>query len=131
MQDIWNNGINEKKEKKNNDHSRSDRTDSSQYDISDDHIDNLFKMTEEIDNDDDNNKDYLNWDYKDIVSWIINIDNGRYLRYKDNLLKYMKEEEIDGSCLIDLDDDDLFRFGVKPFKDKINLLKCIKELVGK
>ena len=40
----------------------------------------------------------------------------------------MKEESIDGMCLVEVDMDDLHRFGISNYKHKKNILKDIKEL---
>ena len=40
----------------------------------------------------------------------------------------MKEQQIDGSCLMDFNENDLHRLGVVAFKDKKDLLKHIKKL---
>eukprot|EP01083_Nonionella_stella_P148202 468750_1 len=74
---------------------------------------------------------YLNWKYQDIVDWIINLNENKYARYRQTLMDNMKDEEIDGSCLVALTVDDLHRFGIRAFKDKQRILKEIKVLISK
>ena len=73
--------------------------------------------------------DYKSWDANMIVEWIMWIDISRYVKYKDILLINMNKERIDGTCLKDLDKNDLHRLGVEQFKDKRDLYEEIQQLV--
>ena len=75
--------------------------------------------------------DYKTWDANMIVEWIVLMDISRYGKYKDVLLRNMSKERIDGTCLKDLDKNDLHRLGVEQFKDKRDLYEEIRQLVGK
>eukprot|EP01084_Bolivina_argentea_P240517 404043_1 len=74
---------------------------------------------------------YQVWDFKDIVEWITQLENGRFAKYEEILLNSMKEEEIDGCCLSDLNENDMFRMGVKSFRDKKAIIKNIQSLIFK
>lgn len=79
----------------------------------------------------DNEKDcWKEWDVMDVVNWIISLDQGRYIKYKQVLMNNLRKEEIDGSCLSDIDKNDLHRFGVTSFKDKGHLCAKLKQLTS-
>ena len=71
------------------------------------------------------------WDTNDTIDWITSMENSRYEKYKDVLLKTMHEEIIDGACLRDLDKSDLHRLGIKDFKDKRDIYSAIQRLFVK
>ena len=71
---------------------------------------------------------YHQWKPQEIVTWIINLDNDRFSKYKDGLLHHLNEEEIVGSDLNEINEVDLQRWEIKKFKDKKILLQKIKEL---
>merc|ERR1712154_545356 len=75
-------------------------------------------------------KEYESWDTNDVIQWIMNIDNKKYKKYQQDLVKNIKYENIDGQCLESLDKGDLHRLGVTDFKHKKDLLNKIKELVA-
>eukprot|EP01084_Bolivina_argentea_P142621 250550_1 len=71
---------------------------------------------------------YENWSHKEILAWIVSLDNGRFEKYEDELLRNLREEEIQGNDLNGVNEIDLKSWGVKNFKDKKLLLTKIKEL---
>eukprot|EP01083_Nonionella_stella_P004454 12890_1 len=75
-------------------------------------------------------EDYRLWTAKDLVHWIINLDELRYTQYAQSLMSNLVKEEIDGSCLKDLEKNDLHRFGITKFKDKRDIHQSIQELVS-
>eukprot|EP01084_Bolivina_argentea_P020457 38038_1 len=68
------------------------------------------------------------WNAKDIVDWIIGIDAARFQRYYQTLLQNMTDEGIDGSCLADLERDELKGLGITQFKDRREIFHAIKKL---
>ena len=69
---------------------------------------------------------YLEWDYEEIVSWIISLDNGRYCKYEEKL-----KTELNGTNLQRVDQNDIKSWGVKKFDDKKDLYLAIQDLVNK
>ena len=69
------------------------------------------------------------WNGMDVVKWIISLDKERYLKYAEDLVMNVEKEEVDGSCLNDLDVNDLHRLGVTGFKDKKYIFKAIQKLI--
>ena len=70
---------------------------------------------------------YKNWDSDMITNWIISLSKD-YEQYETKLREKLKEESIDGMCLVEVDMDDLHRFGIANYKHKKNILKDIQEL---
>ena len=100
-------------------------------DVSDDSED------DETDDDDSKNmmindfeEDNKRWNLKKTAEWIQNIDKQRLNKY-NKLIDNMTKEGIDGSCLQYLDKNDLHRLGITKFKDKLIVLKAIKQLLTK
>ncbi len=77
-----------------------------------------------------NPKDYKQWNWEQSALWILSLDDGNYNQYKNELMKHLKEEEIEGDDLKDIKEDDLMRWGIKKFKDKKHLIKSIKQLIN-
>ena len=91
----------------------------------------LMKKIENLVNERNKNikkNDYLQWNYHQIIEWICSLQNGKYDKYESRLFVTMKDENITGRSLIDLDKNDLHRYGITAFSDKINILKHIKDL---
>lgn len=73
---------------------------------------------------------YESWTAKEIVSWIVSLDNNRFDKYKDTLLINLEEEGIEGAHLCHINEIDLKGWGIKNFMDKKLLLQRIKELTS-
>ena len=73
-------------------------------------------------------KNYLDWKAKDVVEWIMSLENQRFIKYKDLLLNKFVKENVDGLALNEMDAGDLAQFGVNDFKDRKCLIKHIKSL---
>jgi len=71
---------------------------------------------------------YLTWNARDVCNWIIALNTRQYEHYKDELLKNMLAEGIDGHCMSDLERSDLHRLGVTQFKDKKDIYHSIQQL---
>ena len=69
------------------------------------------------------------WNTKDIVIWIVNLDKDNYGKYRDVLSENLMNEEVDGSCLKDINRNDLCRFGIKLFKDNNDIWNKMQRLI--
>ena len=72
--------------------------------------------------------DWRTWDAEDIVNWIVKLNPKRYSKYQEILSVNLVKEEIDGSCLSDMDKNDLHRLGINVFKDKRDLIDKLQKL---
>ena len=71
------------------------------------------------------------WEWDQILAWIMSCDDGRFKRYEIILAKNLKEEEISGVDLKDVDGADVKRWGITKFSDIKILCNHIKQLVDK
>ena len=74
--------------------------------------------------------DYKLWNVSDVVDWIIRLDFVRYNKYKQVLMQNMTAEQFDGSCLDDIEKNDLHRLGITGFKDKKDIFDRIQGLIS-
>ena len=77
-----------------------------------------------------NGGDYLNWNNMDILMWIMSIDNGLFLIYKDKLEKSLVEENVRGSSLSNVDKMDIKIWGVNDIEHRAILYQNIKSLTN-
>ncbi len=71
----------------------------------------------------------MNWNSYDVANWIINLDK-QYESFEDVLKIKLKEEDVDGSILSELDKGDLHRFGIISMKHKLAIATHIKRLTN-
>ena len=71
---------------------------------------------------------HLEWGYKKIVEWMMRIENGVFVSYKDSLLQHLKDEDFHGKDLVAIDTNDLHRWGITKFHDKKIMLRHIHKL---
>jgi len=69
------------------------------------------------------------WESDQICDWVLSID-AKYKKYEKAMRKNIKNEEIHGSILDALQDDDFERFGVSSAKHRKNIMIALKKLVG-
>ena len=93
-------------------------------------IQKLRKENEELKMRNIDVQNYRTWNWKQILLWILSLDDGRYSKYEDELRKNLANEEIGGEDLFEVNEADIKGWGVNNFKDKKNLSKRIKELVN-
>ena len=74
------------------------------------------------------NNDYIHWDYMQILQWILSLDNGYFMKYKDVLKESLKEDEMTGEQLENVEMTDIKIWGIKTFKDRHRLFEFIKQL---
>ena len=67
------------------------------------------------------------WNADTITDWIVGLSQ-EYKAYDANLRTKMNEESLNGKNLVDLDRNDLDRFGIKRFQHKLAILEAIKGL---
>ena len=77
-----------------------------------------------------NNGNYHDWDHDDILHWILNLDNKRFMKYENKLRENLNEEEPSGQYLADVNEQDIKRWGIKKFGDIKDLKKHIDNLVN-
>ena len=78
-----------------------------------------------------NNGNYNEWNIDDIISWILSLDDGRFIKYENILNINLREQGIDGSHLSEINELDVQGFGITNFSDKKYLTQRIKDLVEK
>ena len=75
---------------------------------------------------------WYTWDCNDIVSWIISLDNGKYSKYRNNLLNNLRKNDYDGNSFHELKNDGLGIIKLKDMgitlDDSIEIIKHIKTL---
>eukprot|EP01084_Bolivina_argentea_P059403 108486_1 len=98
-----------------------------------DFLQNKYNTLQKHSNDRDENvrlkqNKYDNLNAKELVDVIVSLNEKRYQKYKDGLVKKFIEEGVDGSCLNQLTKEDLYGFGITNYKDKIAIYNAIKQL---
>eukprot|EP01083_Nonionella_stella_P014613 41033_1 len=73
-----------------------------------------------------NAKDWKNWTSQQVVTWILGLDNGRFVRYAFLL----QNADLNGPKLASLEHTDLFEMGVNIVNDQKVLLVHIKALTN-
>lgn len=71
----------------------------------------------------------LLWTAEEVTQWIVNLENGRFAKYKDALLCTLSMENVNGSMLARLDAADLYRLGVEDVTDQNVILNHIRDLM--
>ena len=61
---------------------------------------------------------YETWDHEQVLLWIISLDVGRYVKYKEVLQRNLKEEDVKGSHLKKVNVFHLKGWGIHNFDDK-------------
>lgn len=89
---------------------------------------------ESSDDEDDHEKvktvDISKWDSKDIYDWILSIDKERFGKYKD-LKQTLEGEQLTGSDLEGITEQNLKEFGITKFSDKKLLFHRIQSILPK
>ena len=76
------------------------------------------------------NEDYKLWTVSEVVDWIVGLNKAKYSKYKEDLIRNMKNEQFNGSYLEDVEKNDLHRLGITGFKDKKDIFNCLQELIN-
>ena len=77
-----------------------------------------------------NNHNFKEWEWEQILEWILSCDDGRFKRYEEKLRKNLQQEEVSGVDLKDVNEVDIKRWGVTKFSDIKTLCSNIQELVN-
>eukprot|EP01084_Bolivina_argentea_P286780 492007_1 len=72
---------------------------------------------------------YLEWNYEEIIEWILSLENNCFGKYEQTLRIALKEEGVSGVNLGEVNELDVKSWGIKHFNDKKLLCANIKELV--
>ena len=67
-------------------------------------------------------RNYRQWNWEEIATWIVNLDDGAYKKYEENLRIALNEENIDGGCFQDIDGSDIKSWGIVDFRHKKAIL---------
>merc|ERR1712154_52335 len=73
---------------------------------------------------------YEQWEYEEIVQWILSLNKEMFSEYKGTLIDALKEESVNGQCLREVEVADIKRWGIKNFMHSKTLLKHIQNLVS-
>ena len=71
---------------------------------------------------------YDDWDHSAIVQWIGEIEGGRFAKYVNKLSHAFAEEEIRGSDLPLITEQNWKEWGILKFRDRKDLHKCVQHL---
>ena len=74
---------------------------------------------------------YAIWDSEQIVYWILSLDHDRFKHYEEKLKISLCKEGVIGQDLIEVNENDINRWGITQFKDIKILKKKIEELLNK
>ena len=75
-------------------------------------------------------RDYNNWDYEDVLHWILSIDDGYFKSYRELLHYQFKLENFAGSYLTDVQKNDIKGWGIHDFGHRQKLFNAIQELIN-
>ena len=73
---------------------------------------------------------YEQWNADNLITWICNLDGGKYNKYRQKLMKAFNNEGVNGSNVHHLDKQELRGFGVDSFSDRANIYQHIQALVN-
>eukprot|EP00484_Ammonia_sp_Unknown_P025596 CAMPEP_0197029574 /NCGR_PEP_ID=MMETSP1384-20130603/9002_1 /TAXON_ID=29189 /ORGANISM="Ammonia sp." /LENGTH=308 /DNA_ID=CAMNT_0042458775 /DNA_START=167 /DNA_END=1093 /DNA_ORIENTATION=+ len=77
-----------------------------------------------------NECNYLKWDSEMLCDWMLSLD-AAFAECADKLRAKLKEEEVDGSQLADLDKQDLHRYGIRTLKHKNLIMQNIARITNR
>ena len=72
---------------------------------------------------------YSKWDALMLSTWILSLDKD-FGVYKQDLLTNFRKQKFDGTCLKDLEKNDLIQFGISDFKHRTIIYNAIKSVVN-
>ena len=73
---------------------------------------------------------YINWDYNDIVNWIISL-NKNYKKYEINLREKLKIQGYNGNHLNNMEEWEITQWGIQLVDHRRDIFKNIKKLTAK
>merc|ERR1711902_345252 len=69
--------------------------------------------------------------YNNIIGWIMSLDNGRFLKYRNVLKVEMSKVALTGIGLKSVQNADLLMYGIGDFQDQMRLVHHIDALTGR
>ena len=91
------------------------------YDV----LDTMDQTDEKIDN------GYQNCSHRQILKWILSLDNGLFVEYEDILSQYLTQRNMKGSDLLHIQMDDVNNFGINEHVRKLYLnIKTLTNVEG-
>eukprot|EP01083_Nonionella_stella_P007597 21905_1 len=73
---------------------------------------------------------WMLWTWEDVLVWILNLDNGRYVKYKNHMIPNMCTHNISGLSLIKMTCEHWNRVGVTDVSDQALLIHHIQKLIA-
>ena len=78
-----------------------------------------------------NTDEYESWNTEQLIQWIMNLENGRFSKYREILSKNLLDEGVCGKHLSKINVLHIKGWGVKSFEDKDLLIDSITNLINK
>ena len=72
---------------------------------------------------------WMDWNHTKIYNWILSLDNGLFIQYKDRLKEELETENLRGLDLVRVEKGDIKEWGVKTFQHKQILYDNIQMLM--
>lgn len=74
---------------------------------------------------------WTRWNCHDVMEWILSLENGRFGRYIDEIMERMLEENVRGSELGMINQDDLEHFGIESAEDRESAMRHIQRVISR
>eukprot|EP01083_Nonionella_stella_P160738 525696_1 len=74
--------------------------------------------------------EFVMWTWEDVLVWLLTLDNGRYVKYKDKVIPNIRNNNISGLALTKMSCADWNRVGVTDFSDQGVLIHHTQTLVA-
>ena len=78
----------------------------------------------------DQKEGYQNWDHREILQWILSLENGLFVQYEDILSQYLTQRNMVGVELMYIQMDDVHNFCINHYKHVKKLYFNIKTLTN-
>jgi len=73
---------------------------------------------------------WTRWNCGDVMEWILCLENGRFEKYLEEIMDRMMTENVRGSELSMIDEQDLMHFGIDDEDDRKDVMRYIGSLVA-
>ena len=70
-------------------------------------------------------QEFINWEYDDIIEWIMSLENGVFIKYKEKLTDNLNSNNINGSILMSITLDDIHDWGIDDYNHMKKLFEHI------
>ena len=78
----------------------------------------------------DNGREYNHWNCKDVLEWIITLDNGAFKQYHDILKESLTKRNVKGSNLKYVEKSDIKAWGIDDIEHRTKLFEHIRSLMN-